>query len=339
MSTLIDWVTIVVPCHNSGWVDGGTVTAVRASGEIEWSTIRRLSVVGSHDSSVQVRSIDRKYLEISGNLGKWLQGHNLLGSPDMPRLCWAGLRALVEVLDLSPTMGDYEAWAAGDFRVRRVDVTRMFDLGTQERVNEWLAAAGRVARTRHQRGSMHGSTVYIGQHSRRKALKFYDKATEMRRPGHRLPTSLPAEVQDAALAWAVGKLRVEVVLRGKELDERGWSRASVWTPQFTEWVFDENLAGVELMDTLVLSREVVQGMPGRFKGVYHAWRAGEDLRQAYSRPTFYRYRKALLAFGIDIADVQPGKAEEGTQYILGEPLRSVLVGPGVAAPPWMRLAA
>ncbi len=339
MSTMIDWVTIVVPCRNSGMVDGGVVMALTPSGQVEWSTIRRLGVVGSHDSSVQVRSVDREHLEVSGNLGKWLQGHNLLGSPDMPRLCWVGLRSLVQALQLSPTIGDYEAWAAGNLRVRRVDVTRMFDLGTQERVAEWLAAAGRVARTRHQRGNMHGSTIYIGQRSRRKALKFYDKHTEMRQQGHRLPGSLPLEVRRQALAWAAGKLRVELVLRGKELDQHGWSSASVWTPHFTEWVLDDHLAGVELMDTLVLGRAVVQGLPGRLLGVYHAWRAGEDLRQAYSRPTFYRYRKAMLPYGIDIADVQPGKADEGTQYVLGQPLKSILVGAGVTAPSWMRLAA
>ena len=43
--------------------------------------------------------------------------------------------------------------------------------------------------------------------------------------------------------------------------------------------------------------------PWTLRLVYQTWKNGDDLKQIMTKPTFYRVRKQLLAFGIDIAVV------------------------------------
>ena len=71
---MIDWVTARLPCSNSGQICDGQVVKLNAEGsEIEWTTQTRLSLTGSHDSSISIRSLTPQTIEISGNPAKWLQ--------------------------------------------------------------------------------------------------------------------------------------------------------------------------------------------------------------------------------------------------------------------------
>ena len=55
---MIDWVTARLPCSNSGQICDGQVVKLNAEGsEIEWTTQTRLSLTGSHDSSISIRSL------------------------------------------------------------------------------------------------------------------------------------------------------------------------------------------------------------------------------------------------------------------------------------------
>ena len=78
--------------------------------EIEWTTQTRLSLTGSHDSSISIRSLTPQTIEISGNPAKWLQGHNLFGSNDLRLLMWVFFNRLIEFYDigLNPTIQDLE---------------------------------------------------------------------------------------------------------------------------------------------------------------------------------------------------------------------------------------
>jgi II/X family phage/plasmid replication protein len=93
---------------------------------------------------------------------------------------------------------------------------------------------------------------------------------------------------------------------------------------------------LELNDTLLLADDVVESLPSRLVPIYDAWKAGRDLQKLYARRTFYRYRKALLSFGIDIARVQPRVVVAENQYPLGVPLRQLLSAPFADVPDWAR---
>ena len=93
---------------------------------------------------------------------------------------------------------------------------------------------------------------------------------------------------------------------------------------------------MQLNDTIRLVEDEIAGLPGRLVAVYDAWRAGRDIRALYSRPTFYRYRNALLKYGVDIGRVRPRAVVTENEYVAGEPLRAMLSGPGVEPPEWAK---
>ena len=81
---MIDWITAIVPCFHVTPLSGGRITKTTASGEIEWESLSAISVVGSHDSSLRLKthSINEHghgtHIYFDGNPVKFLQGHNLL---------------------------------------------------------------------------------------------------------------------------------------------------------------------------------------------------------------------------------------------------------------------
>lgn len=336
MTAMIDWITARVPCTVPGHINGGAVIFIDASGKVERETDRRLQVRGSHESTLAVRGGGGE-LEISGNPAKWLQGHNLFGSSHPIKLVYWVMRRLIPLLSLSPTLDERRSWVYGNYDLLRVDATRMYDLGSNAEVVRFLSGAAVVAKGRYQKASAYGSdTVYIGQRSSRATVKFYNKLQELLTRGHMLPDTLTPEERQMLLEFAEGQLRYELTLRSKELAERGLRPASAWSSETADRLLNERLGKIELNDALRLAEDVVGQLPPKLVPIYDAWRAGRDLKQLYAKNTFYRYRRQLLAFDIDIAEVRPREIVPETQYLMGRPLKSFLVGPGVSIPEWAK---
>lgn len=336
MTAAIDWVSGRLPLRDAGLVNGGCVTSIDADGVVEWRSSKRLEVEGSYSTRLLVRSSGDGVVEISGNPAKFLQGHNLFGPASLLPLVHRAMLHVAGVLGIPVSVEDVKDWRAGAYDLSRVDVARLIDCGSPERVRKILDLLAAVARTKYQASSrVRSGTVYIGQHSRRVSLKFYDKAEELSaKGGHGLCTKLAPFWRQPLLDFARGKLRAELTLRSNELRDRGYHRASQWSSGLAESLLDERMAALELNDTLRLADDLVAGLPARLVPIYDAWRAGRDLRALYSKAHFYRLRKQLLGYGIDIAHVQPRVVVAENEYPLGVPLRQLLSGPGVSVPPW-----
>lgn len=336
MAVMIDWVTARVPLACEGFINGGRLISIDALGEVAWETDRRLVVEGSHSSSVTVRG-GLGVLEFSGNPSKFLQGHNLFGSAALVPLMDATLQQVAGKLGLTPSAQDLSDWRRGHYEVSRIDITRMIDCGSPERVRKVLEVLGHVARTKYQKASIPGSgTVYLGQKSRRVTLKFYDKWAELQQRGHNLCATLAPEWHRNLLDFAAGKLRVELTIRSNELGDRHVRQAKWWTPDFAESALDARLAVLEVSDTMRLAEDTIAGLPPKLVPIYDAWRAGRDLRALYSKAHFYRLRSQLLPYGIDIAKPQPREIVAEDQYIGGFPIASLLRSPGVTPPDWAK---
>ena len=65
---MIDWVTMKITCDHDGIISDGEVVSLSKNGDsIEWSMVKFLPVVGSHDATISIRSITQQAIEISGN--------------------------------------------------------------------------------------------------------------------------------------------------------------------------------------------------------------------------------------------------------------------------------
>lgn len=340
---MIDWITARVPCFHPSPITGGRVMKVTPEGVIEWQVESRLPVTGSHDSNLMVRTYgvldDARgkrrgiILEVSGNPTKFLQGHNLFGGFTAPGpLLELLLYRLCEILGgLQPTDLDLQRWRNGHFEILRADVNRMFELGSRERVRAWLRGAEHSAYMRHRgRGTLvKNGTLYFGQGSKRWSAKFYGKGDELEAgKGHGLPTDLKNQVPQL-VAWADDKLRFEVMLRSKEIKQRDLRWAFDWSDTTGAEILKGIAEGIQMSDQKTLPTTAIGNLPKRLVPVYHLWQQGHDIRAMYATRTFYRYRKELLPYGIDIGIQQPS---EGRSNVV--PLIRVIEAVPVGPPEW-----
>jgi II/X family phage/plasmid replication protein len=75
--------------------------------------------------------------------------------------------------------------------------------------------------------------------------------------------------------------------------------------------------------------EQILKMPKHLQLSYKNWRDGVDLRQFLNKPTFYRHRKQLLDYGIDIS--APHLTPEQNNVV---PMMRIIEAVPVAIPSW-----
>jgi II/X family phage/plasmid replication protein len=339
---LIDWLTFVAPLTHrvgeGGPFFGGEVLSTipdptHSDGvALEWGILKRVSLEGSYSKRIEVRSVltdsGGPGLWVSGNPAKWFQGHNIFGSDDLAGLVREMLVRICASRGVQPSADDLSAWDAGQIKLLRVDVTRSWNLGSLARVRAALRGLDVSARLKHRgRGHYRGDSLTFGEKSRRWSLTAYAKGAEIALGGkHALPLDL---AQSSLPAVADGLLRLEVRMLAMELTEQGLDTVAAWEDFTAVELHARMLSGLEIADATMLDAPTLQGLPGRLQLAYEAWKAGHDLRETLSRPTFYRYRSELLKHGIDIGVKQERPAESNVV-----PLRVVLNAYPAGVPDW-----
>lgn len=314
---MIDWITALIPFEHTESLNDGHVISLDRNGEQEWTTQKRLTVRGSHEATLHIKSDDYtrnsegKYTHIllDGNPVKFFQGHNLWGTNDLLGLVVETILSVTGSLKLPIALHDWKRLINGEYQLKRVDSTMMLAMGTQADVQAFLYSAERTAHMRYKgQGVMTKGTLYFGKHSRRETLKMYSKATEITAKGHKLPSTL--QQLPAIHDWVADKLRLEVCTRSMELKERGLQLACNWHDNTPEETLLKALSGLNMSEQHTITPAALDGLSPRLVAVYHLWKEGHDLKAMYPRKTFYRYRKALQeAAGIDIA-VKQGNRQE-----------------------------
>ena len=303
---MIDWLSFRAPLSWSEPIHGGRLVRLKQCGAIDWDVPQRLALEGSFASSLTVRSVERGFLEVSGNPAKWFQGHNLWGTDDVAGLVRETMHRVCELLSLDPSPDDRAAWLRGDVALSRVDVTSMFELDTRDDVLEWLRAADQVA-TVKWRGKAHydPGTITFGKAAKGQRAKawqvvMYSKGTEIRLPGHHVNPYIPVAPQ--LFEWAQNKLRIELRLRTVELKRLGLSSVCDWISTDPMEVQALYLAKIEMAEQQMTHIDIEEGLKPRQRAAYALWKTGADLKSVYPRNTFYRYRRELLeAIDVDIA--------------------------------------
>lgn len=336
---MIDWLTMEVPLRHPAPINGGHVTSISPEGEVEWTTLKRIAVAGSHEMGLQVRTCTHtaepcSRLHISGNPAKFLQGHNLWGSDDTVALVLAVIYRVAEVLGITMHPEDEDRIHRGHVKLTRVDCTLMFHLANQGEVMSWIRAAEQTGYMTHRgRGRLAGgSTLYFGKSSRRWVLKCYAKGPEIMANRNKQPAILG---HAAAQEYASKALRVELELKSMELKRLGLDALSMWSMfdtlsfgSVTARLLHDKLGNMTMTTTNALTPEALQALRPPLRLAVQAWESGADLRTTMTKPTFYRYRKELLPLGIDIATILPKDVSNVV------PLHRVLEARPVGVPDW-----
>ena len=328
---MIDWVTMKISCNHDGIISNGEVVSLSKDGDsIEWSLVKFLPVVGSHDATISIRSITQQTIEVSGNPVKWLQGHNLFGTSDLKALIWAFFNELLKIpeLKLKPTLEQLHAVKMGKLTVSRIDINETWFLKDRNEVLAWLRAAGQKMRLKHRgAGQFKGDTLYWGKGSRRWFLKCYSKGDEINSKKSNFPNALRTPEM---LEYAERALRLELVLKSNQLREWQLHHVAHWNAETGKMLLLELIKGLEMSNNIRLTDEVIATLPTRVKMSYFTWLAGEDLKQILPRPTFYRYRAELKKYDIDIGIIRDMKEDKNNVI----PLVRVLEAQPVGVPDW-----
>jgi II/X family phage/plasmid replication protein len=304
---MIDWVAGKIQfAHTAEQMPCGSVVSVTSDGDIEWKMNKRVVIEGSYSSKFTLRSDPTSEispgffsrLEFSGNPVKFLQGHNIWGSSDLTGLAYEAIVLALQKLNLRPTEIELAYLFSGNYSLSRVDINYMYSMGSLDNVNQWLSAAEYSARTRQGKGHFSGNTLYFQKKSTRWSLKFYSKGLELKAIGHQLPKEFLSA--KSFHDYANDKLRCELTLRTKELKKLGLDKGSSWGDNEPYNTYVSYMGRLEMSEQKQLD-DLVVNLPAQLRSTYLTWKEGYDVKSLLHRATFYRHRKKLLEYGVDIS--------------------------------------
>ena len=326
---MIDWVTAKLPCNNN--LRSGCIAKLDANGKVEWLTESWLPVTGSYDCNFMIKSLTPETIQVSGNPAKWLQGHNLFGTNDLKSLMAAFFSRLYETMaddGLSPTIEQLDAITEGRYTVSRIDINETWFLKNQADVKAWIrAASSKVSMPHRGKGVFSGDTLYWGKGSKYYFLKCYSKGDEINHKKSNFPNELRTPQM---LEYADRALRLEIVLCSKALREWHINQPCNWTPETPKMLLLQVVRSLDMSNNFKLSDKVLDSLPRKLRTYYKLWLHGEDLRQELTKPTFYRIRKELQAYDIDISLVRD--VDKPADNVI--PLIRVLEAEPVGIPDW-----
>jgi II/X family phage/plasmid replication protein len=278
-----------------------------------------------------IKSLTPDTIQVSGNPAKWLQGHNLFGTNDLRLLMWRFSSGLYEVMaeeGLNPTIEQLDRIRDGNYTVSRVDINETWFLKNQYDVKAWIRAAGEKMSMPHRgKGVFSGDTLYWGKGSKYYYLKCYSKGDEINSKKSNFPSDLRTSQM---LEYADKALRLELVLCSKALREFNINQPCNWSADMARMLLLSTVRKLDMSNNFRLSSDITASLPTGMRMAYLLWWSGEDLRSQLPKNTFYRYRRKLKEYDIDIALVRD--VEQVADNVI--PLIRVLEAEPVGIPDW-----
>lgn len=287
-----------------------------ADGVHESTTLKKLKVEGSHETSLFVRC-DGSTVWFEGNISKFGRPDNVFGYSFAQ--CLERINAFLSAHQLPPftkgVRGEYQApggkmrpiWTGA--RITRLDLTVNYSSGSKENGYHFMRFLASQQASRLKTGTHgEGETVDFGRHSRRVYSKAYLKGPELLKHAKRNEKKTTAEKNslqfDSYLNqladWCneIGLVRFETTYHSTFLIDNyfqflGGIDMTILESDFTQRQSVFTRANAEVDSLASLEPKIL--------AVYRMWQAGDDIVSSMSRATFYRYRSLLLPHGIDIA--------------------------------------
>lgn len=308
-----DWTTVLVQVEHEK-LDTGYFMSTLPGGEIQFQSDKNLSLMGSWESRIQVKSIyssayynnsgKATHLLVHGNLTKFMQGHAVVGSPDFQSVVIGAVRFILNQLKIVPNDLEVNKINKGEMELTRVDITQMTRLSNNNDVESYLRKYAASATYRGKRVLIVGNTNriwgtnYIQKCSSWWTFKNYNKFHDLTL-AHRLPDYLPMKKQ--LLEYSEGMVRHELTLRKPQLRKFEITTLKDLTNHLIKSHYQNHREKITVADNLKLTDDIIAELPRHLLATYLIWQNGLTVTQHFNnRMTFLRHRKALLKFDIDI---------------------------------------
>lgn len=237
-------------------------------------------------------------IEVITSPNKYIYGHNLYGSSNIRFLITETvLKALTEIkrIDLLPI-----AIESTKVKILGVDINSMCITTRPSLYLSLLPARLDTNKTITTKDN----TVYVGNHIHSdSAFRIYDKWVE--RQNKKMLQYLSSENQE----WMSDKLRIELILKSRELDRLELSDVSQWSTDTAEIIYKKYREKLKLMKAVSEDLSLLDSVEA---GYYCRWKyVGDPLEVIIpAERTRRRYRESIKdKIGVDLARPYNGEGQ------------------------------
>lgn len=281
----------------------GRVRRTDADGVIQFDIAQKLVHKGSHETSLRV-CCDGQRVTLEGNVGRFDRSDNVFGYSVGECVLLANRILLAlglppftdpKPMPLNGVAGLDKGYQAVGAVITRVDLTRNYQTGASSQTPQFIRYLQSFRSGKFEPRPYRTTGVSWGEGSKWFYAKVYDKAADYVR--HHSQSS---DKHDARLyAWLrdSGVVRHEITLKSRWLKQKGLWRFSLWDDEMNSRIY------AIFSDVIANSANVDEYLeiPGRAGELALAWRDGADLKVRLSQGTYYKYKKTLLLYGIDVS--------------------------------------
>lgn len=308
---MLDYIKVSVECTHEfigkNYIAKSSVQDIKDDTSKIYGFVTGKDIKGVSGSNIKVRTLgelNSNMLEVSGNITKFLQGHNLFGFNDINHYVFKTIKKLSEYddLNINPTYEQLQQIKNGNFRITRVDINRNYHLPSETDVNKWIqVASDKMTMSHYGQVESYNNTLYFGKGSKTKEIKFYGKAREIE-----ANESLPANLKTPEmLDYANKMLRFETRLNAKYLNDNHLSAGYCWNVSKVNEIMNTHLARINISANMNLADSKLNEIPNTYLATYYQWKNGFDMKAKLNSSKFYRHKKYLLKHGVDISTVMP----------------------------------
>ena len=286
---------------------GGMVAHLDADGNLERTTLKSIKHEGSDSTSIQIRC-DGKTVNVSGNVGRFNRPDNVFNY-DL-ECTMTLINNILESLDIPPfTSGEriYHSYKnkVGEIidtvdytgaKFSELHCTDNYSTGSSESAKDFLYNAGMVKPGR-QKVQAYETGAGYGYGSRYQSGKVYNKAEDLKRlvKSGKLPNN---QYIQNLIQWCEEQGMVRAEMEYKNCLRR--HNLSYWG-EVTHIDLEKHFKKDEI--AMIKDTEIfdVDKLTRTFRTTYYDYINGVNLKYRMKKETFYRHRRELLKYGIDIA--------------------------------------
>lgn len=293
---------------------------------------------GSFDTNVLLRS-DGTHVRISGNVGRWDRADNVFNYDLDQTIAKASEMALAEGLPafttghkcMKQSMSKHDIenhvnpWVWSGTHFQEMHVTRNFTAGNEAIAKEAMRYMSSKRGARLAKGIYGDETIVFGkQHGKlHKRVVVYRKAAEMLAHAKGLEAKKAMKnSQEYQFAQDLGLVRVECKWGRDYLRDNGIRYLGDTTMGKIISIFERETDFLLDAEPERVIR-LVDEMPPKLRSAALHWIRGDDLRQLFSRATFFRHVKALRDYGIDASEPRNVSGKPNTEEALQRMLDSL----------------
>lgn len=251
------------------------------------------------DSVIKIQSFCTKDetntgLKLSGNLYKFLYGHNVTGSSDITDLILKTVDKLKQMNLVHPTEKQLEAIRLGQFRIHSIDIKRDLIFESKQNALQYFSHLKKNATYTHKEKAIFENGIYFGLGSKRWHICNYYKGREVEVNAKKSKTSKELK------ALADLMIRQEIRIHSKQLSTwdlrfgHQWLNFKNIDTFFSNLLEKTRISKIELKD----SNNIITDKSDR---VFYNCVINGDYVDNFSKSTINRKRKKFLEeYNIDI---------------------------------------